>query len=178
MVIGLTTFATQAESDSKDIVASGRVRIKDEVKYCLKPNTEYTFKGTLMNKNTGKKLLIDGKPITQTVTFTTEDDCCGQFDMFYEFDATDLGGTDVVIFEDLYEGDDLIIRHSDPENQDETFYLTIPVPDTGFATLVVEKSDQKNPPVLVIAISVCVATMVIYLGIRFRTRKKYFTVEF
>ena len=177
-IISLTTFATHAESDSKDIIASGRVRIKDEVKYCLKPNTEYTFKGTLMNKNTGKKLLIDGKPITQTVTFTTEDDCCGQFDMFYEFDATDLGGTDVVIFEDLYEGDDLIIRHNDPENQDETFYLTIPVPDTGFATLVVEKSDQKNPPVLVIAISVCVATMVIYLGIRFRTRKKYFTVEF
>ena len=177
-IISLTTFATHAESDSKDIIASGRVRIKDEVKYCLKPNTEYTFKGTLMNKNTGKKLLIDGKPITQTVTFTTEDDCCGQFDMFYEFDATDLGGTDVVIFEDLYEGDDLIIRHSDPENQDETFYLTIPVPDTGFATLVVEKSDQKNPPVLTIAISVCVATMVIYLGIRFRTRKKYFTAEF
>ena len=177
-IISLTTFATHAESDSKDIIASGRVRIKDEVKYCLKPNTKYTFKGTLMNKNTGKKLLIDGKPITQTVTFTTEDDCCGQFDMFYEFDATDLGGTDVVIFEDLYEGDDLIIRHNDPENQDETFYLTIPVPDTGFATLVVEKSDQKNPPVLVIAISVCVATMVIYLGIRFRTRKKYFTVEF
>ena len=112
-VIDLTTFATDdnSEDGSKVIVSSGIVRVKDTVNYCLKAGEEYTITGVLMNKESGEELLVNGEPVTQVVTFTPEE-CCGELDMFYEFDATGLGDMTIVIFEKLYQGENLLIDHT------------------------------------------------------------------
>ena len=170
-VISLTTYATNSKDGRKEILAAGRVRIKDEVNYCLKTGTEFTVKGVLMNKDTGKKLLINGEPVEQTITFTPEDDCCGTTEMFYEFDATGLAGINVVIFEYIYEGDDLIIKHNDLENTSETFYLLAKMPDTGYFTNTSENSSENNPVILVATIAAVVATGA-YGVIRITRRKK------
>lgn len=171
-VIDLTTFASDSnnENESKDVVASGIVRIKDAVKYCLKANTEFTIKGVLMNKDTGKQLLVNDEPVEQEVIFTPEE-TCGELEMFYEFDATGLGGTSVVIFENVYQGEDLIIEHKDLDNEDETFYLLAPAPDTGYLTGSSNGANQSSSVILIISVTFIVTSS--YFGIKLRTRKKF-----
>ena len=172
IVIDLTTYATDDNSEvgSKEVAAKGIVRIKDVVRYCLKAGEEFTVKGILMNKDTGEVLLINGEPVVQTVTFTPETDC-GEIDMFYEFDATGLGGVTVVIFENLYQGDRLLIEHNDLENADETFYLVTPPPNTGFITRTSDGGTEHNMTFMLIIPAL--AAVGVYGGLRIRARRKF-----
>ena len=171
-LVDLTTFATDSETKKKELTANGVVKIKDVVKYCLRAGLEFTVKGVLMNKETEKPLLIDGKPVEQTITFIPEDRC-GETEMFYEFDATGLGGTDVVIFEDIYLGKSLLIRHEDFGNINETFYLLTPPPDTGFFTQAEGGSSERNNLAFV-GISMTVTSVLVYGTMRINRRRKIF----
>ena len=83
-----------------------------------------------MNKKTGEELLVNDNVVNQEITFTPEEPC-GKFDMFYELNTADLGGAELVIFESLYRGEELILEHKDVNDADEAINVALPAPNTG-----------------------------------------------
>jgi Nucleosome binding factor SPN, SPT16 subunit len=84
--------------------AEENARIIDTVTYRnLLVGDQYTVKGWLMNKETGEPLTKNGDPIVKTATFTATA-VNGTIDLEFEFDASDLKGNSVVVYEELYEG--------------------------------------------------------------------------
>ncbi len=114
----------------KEITASGEVTIKDMVSYKnLTPGKEYTVTGVLMNKATGKELLIGGKPVSASVTFTPEK-ADGEVEVTFTFDISGLSsGVEVVVFETLHREGVEIAVHADIEDEGQTVKITPPTPD-------------------------------------------------
>lgn len=129
----ITTTATDKADGDKILAYDEDVEIKDAVEYCLKKDMEFTIKGTVMNKNTKEPLLVDGEKVEQIITITSKS-TCGATEMIFSLNTKDLGGTDLVIFEDLYYGDELILSHSDFDNASQTVSVAPPPPDTGIFT--------------------------------------------
>ncbi|MDY3239042.1 MAG: VaFE repeat-containing surface-anchored protein, partial [Anaerovoracaceae bacterium] len=111
-------------SDGEKVIgADKKVTIVDTVTYeNLTPGKEYTLKGTLMNKDTGKALTVDGKKVTAEKTFTPEKKS-GTVKMTFNFDARDLEGVDIVVFEKLYLGSKLVAKHTDINDEGQTVTL-------------------------------------------------------
>ncbi|MGX7200649.1 VaFE repeat-containing surface-anchored protein [Enterococcus nangangensis] len=66
----LHTTATNAEDGSKDFDALKSITINDKVDFTdLISGKEYTVYGVIMDKSTGKPLLVDGKEVQSSVTF-------------------------------------------------------------------------------------------------------------
>ncbi len=81
--------------------ANKTANIVDTVSYTnLLPGREYTVSGTLMDKETGKAVLADGKEITASTTFTPEKSE-GSVDVIFTFDASVVAPKTVVAFETL-----------------------------------------------------------------------------
>ena len=112
---------TAKDSSTKDhITNAGKVTIIDTVSYKnLIPGQKYTLKGILMDKATGKELLIGDKKVTAQKEFTPEKSE-GSVDLEYTFDASKLAGHQVVVFEELYTKDKLIGEHKDLEDEGQT----------------------------------------------------------
>lgn len=115
----LSTTASDAKDGDKIVEDSGEVTIKDEVEYCVKAGMDFTIKGILMDKSTGEPLLVNGKTVESQVALKSETDC-GTIDMFFTFDSTGLGGKDLVVFEKLYYGEDLLTSHEDLDDEEQT----------------------------------------------------------
>ena len=129
-MVYLHTFAADKSTRSKTLPLGENVVVQDAVEYCLKPGFEYTVKGIIMNKKTGEELLVNDNVVNQEITFTPEKPC-GKFDMFYELNTADLGGAELVIFESLYRGEELLLEHKDVNDADETINVALPAPNTG-----------------------------------------------
>ena len=98
----------------------------DSVAYTgLTPGKKYTLKGWLMDKSTGEKLVIDGKEVTAEKDFTPKQSG-GVEEMQFTFDARQLGGHDVVVFEELYLDSKLATDHKDIEDADQTVKIDGP----------------------------------------------------
>lgn len=124
-------IGTKATVNSKkEITASGEVTIKDMVSYKnLTPGKEYTVTGVLMNKATGKELLIGGKPVSATVTFTPEK-ADGEVEVVFTFDVSGLtSGVEVVVFETLQREGVEIAVHADINDEGQTVKITPSTPD-------------------------------------------------
>lgn len=74
VTVYVPTIKTTASIDGKkEITSAGKVTIEDVVSYTnLIPGTEYTIRGTLMNKATGEAFTANGETITAEVKFTPE----------------------------------------------------------------------------------------------------------
>ena len=98
----------------KEIIVSDRVVIEDIVSYKnLTPGKEYTIKGILMDKSTGKPFEIDGKNVTSEVTFTPEKSS-GEVKVSFNFDASGIKtNTELVVFETLYREGVEIAAHAE-----------------------------------------------------------------
>ena len=125
---------TASIDGKKEITSAGKVTIEDVVSYTnLIPGTEYTIRGTLMNKATGEVFTVNGETITAEVKFTPENRN-GEVKVTFTFDAHDLtASTKLVVFESLYREDVEITTHKDIEDKDQTVTITPPpdVPQTG-----------------------------------------------
>lgn len=125
---------TASIDGKKEITTAGKVTIEDMVSYTnLIPGTEYTIRGTLMNKATGEVFTVNGETITAEVKFTPENRN-GEVKVTFTFDAHDLtASTKLVVFESLYREDVEITTHKDIEDTDQTVTITPPpnVPQTG-----------------------------------------------
>ena len=97
------------------------------------PNATYTVEGVAMDKETGKELILNGKTVKATATFTTGDSTNpnGSVDGDYDLEFTisedqfeDLEGKTLVIFETLINsGGTKVAKHEDIE--DEGQQLTV-----------------------------------------------------
>ena len=119
------TKATGKDGE-KQLAISKTATIIDKVKYeGLTVGEKYTLKGTLMDKASGKALLVNGKAVTAETTFTPEK-ADGSVEVTFTFDASALAGKQVVVFERLYIGDAEIAAHADIEDKGQTVSFTEP----------------------------------------------------
>ena len=119
----------------KSAIAKGDITIEDTVSYKnLTVGKEYTVKGILMDKATGKPFLVNGKEVISEVTFTAEKKD-GEITVRFTFDGSKVTKqTDIVVFETLYRDGVEIAAHADIEDGGQTVTLTPPappVPQTG-----------------------------------------------
>lgn len=104
----------------KEVDPLDKVTLTDMVSYTgLVPGKEYKVTGVLMDKETGEKLLVDGKEITAETTFIAETKN-GSVGVTFIFDATGLHGKEIVVFEDLYRENVLLATHADIEDEGQT----------------------------------------------------------
>ena len=116
----IKTTATDKVTGDHDGVVAKETTVLDEVFYKnLIPGKEYTVKGTLMIKETGEPLTIDGKEVTAEKTFTAEEED-GSIVLEFTFDSSALAGKHIVAFEDVEYKGISIGSHEDLEDEDQT----------------------------------------------------------
>ena len=109
----IKTTAKDGKDGDQEVLAEKETSIIDTVSYKdLVTGLTYRVVGTLMDKETGKEVLIAGKPVTSEATFKPENSE-GTVEVTFTFDATSLSGHDVVVFEKLY------VSTGDKENKNE-----------------------------------------------------------
>lgn len=110
----------------KEVDPLDKVTLTDTVSYTgLVPGKEYKVTGVLMDKETGEKLLVNGKEITAETTFIAETKN-GSVDVTFVFDATGLHGKEIVVFEDLYRENIKVAAHADITDDDQTIKVKTP----------------------------------------------------
>ena len=110
----------------KEVDPLDKVTLTDTVSYTgLVPGKEYKVIGVLMDKETGEKLLVNGKEITAETTFIAETKN-GSVDVTFIFDATGLHGKEIVVFEDLYRENIKVAAHADISDEGQTVKIKNP----------------------------------------------------
>ncbi len=115
-------LGTTATIDGKkEFTVNGDITIDDVVSYKhLTAGKEYTIKGVLMDKSTGKQFLVDGKEVCSEVTFTPET-ADGEVTVSFTFDGSVITkDTEIVAFETLYRDETEIAVHADIDDKDQT----------------------------------------------------------
>ena len=115
-------LGTTATIDGKkEFTVNGDITIDDVVSYKhLTAGKEYTIKGVLMDKSTGKQFLVYGKEVCSEVTFTPET-ADGEVTVSFTFDGFAITkNTEVVVFETLYRDETEIAVHADIDDKDQT----------------------------------------------------------
>ena len=121
-------IGTQATVDGeKEICATEVFTLTDTVSYKhLIPSKEYVLKGVLMDKSTGKPLVINGEEIRSETVFTPEAPT-GEAIVEFVFDSKYIKeDTDIVVFESLYKDGKELAVHADIEDEGQTVKVKIP----------------------------------------------------
>ena len=117
---------TATVNGEKNAAPAAKVTITDVVEYSgLTVGKTYTLKGVLMDKETGEKLLVDGKEVTSEKEFKAGNSA-GTVEVEFTFDASALDGKKVVVFETLYEEDREVATHADIEDEGQTVTFVAP----------------------------------------------------
>ena len=119
-------------SYGKDVVVVDTIHYKG-----LQAGVEYTVSGTLMDKETGKPVTVDGKEVTADAKFTP-DKTDGSVDVEFHFDATKYAGHALVAYEELYVEGKLVADHKNPDDEEQTVY----VPEIG--TTAVDSATKEH----------------------------------
>ena len=118
---------TATVDGEKEICATETFTLVDTVEYKhLIPNKEYTLKGVLMDKATGKELIINGETVTAETTFIpTEPN--GSTTVEFVFDSKYIkADTDIVVFESLYKDGKELAVHADIDDEGKTITVKVP----------------------------------------------------
>lgn len=113
---------TLVDSTDQDHIAlpSTTTKLVDTVSYeNLIPGKEYTVSGTLMDKSTGKALLVNDKEVTASTTFTPNK-AKGSVEVIFEFDASALNGKTVVAFEKVTKDNIEVAVHEDINDEGQS----------------------------------------------------------
>ena len=118
---GIPEIGTTATVDGEHMAEpAGEVTITDTVSYKnLKVGQTYKLSGVLMDKTTGEPLLVNEQQVTAELEFTP-DSADGTVELTYTFDASALAGKAVVVFEDLYQGENVVASHTNLEDEGQT----------------------------------------------------------
>ncbi|WP_242385007.1 VaFE repeat-containing surface-anchored protein [Enterococcus faecalis] len=128
----ISTTAVNDENNGKEFDPEEKVVLKDTVAYeGLQPNKVYKLNGKLMDKATNKPLEINGEEVTSEVTFKPTK-AKGTIDVTFEFDARELKGKELVVFEylsrqrsDSKEWND-VVKHTDINDKGQTVKVNHP----------------------------------------------------
>ena len=127
--ITIHTTATDKETGEKIIVAGKKVTIVDTVTLDgLEEGRKYQLKGWQMLKEENAELLIDGKRVESDYTFVADNEKM-KVEISYMFDASELGGQNLVTFEELYdlknpEEPVKVAEHKDIDDEGQTILIT------------------------------------------------------
>ena len=127
--ITIHTTATDKETGEKIIVAGKKVTIVDTVTLDgLEEGRKYQLKGWQMLKEENAELLIDGKRVESDYTFVADNEKM-KVEISYMFDASELGGQNLVTFEELYdlknpEEPVKVAEHKDIDDEGQTVLIT------------------------------------------------------
>lgn len=123
----LSTTATDKTDGDHTLLPSREATVVDHVEYKdLVPGKEYTVSGTLMDKSTGEPLVVGDGNVTAETTFVPNK-ADGTVDLEFTFDASELGGKDLVAFEIAYKDGIQIADHQDIDDEAQT--VTVSEPD-------------------------------------------------
>ena len=131
--ISIHTTATGKDGE-KSIVAGKEVTIVDTVTLDgLEKGTKYQLKGWQMLKEENAELLIDGQRVESDYTFTADSEEM-KIEIEYTFNASSLGGQNLVTFEELYDlsNEDepvKVAEHKDIDDEGQAVTIT-EVPET------------------------------------------------
>ena len=126
--ISVHTTATGKDGE-KSIVAGKEVTIVDTVTLDgLEKGTKYQLKGWQMLKEENAELLIDGQRVESDYTFTADSEEM-KIEIEYTFNASSLGGQNLVTFEELYDlsNEDepvKVAEHKDIDDEGQTVLIT------------------------------------------------------
>ena len=126
--ISIHTTATGTDGE-KVIVAGKEVTVIDTVTLDgLEKGTKYQLTGWQMLKEENAELLINGERVENSYTFTADDEEM-KIEMEYTFNASALGGQNLVTFEELYDlsNEDepvKVAEHKDIEDEGQTVLIT------------------------------------------------------
>ena len=137
------------------------VTLTDRVEYQgLEKGEKYTLEGVLMDKSTGKELLVNGRKVTSTKEFTAEAEN-GKIDVEFTFDASAFEDCRIVVFETLVKGGLVIARHEDINDTDQTIRFLRP--ETGSAVSTGDRIPAAMLPALTLmTVSAVIAVAVLY----------------
>ena len=160
-------LGTTATIDGKkEFTVNGDITIDDVVSYKhLTAGKEYTIKGVLMDKSTGKQFLVDGKEVCSEVTFTPET-ADGEVTVFFTFDGSVITKeTEIVAFETLYREETEIAVHADIEDENQTVTIH-PQPEPEKP----QTGDDSNIGFYIGLGSVAVGGLIAFLIIKFKKK--------
>ena len=126
--ISIHTTATSKDGE-KTILAGKEVTIVDTVKLDgLTKGTKYQLKGWQMLKEENAELIIDGKRVENDYTFVADEEEM-KVEISYTFNASALGGKNLVTFEELYDLSNpdepvKVAEHKDIEDDGQTVLIT------------------------------------------------------
>lgn len=121
--VGLRTCAADAETGTKTVAPDKEASITDTVSYSnLTAGRQYTLRGKVMVKETGEELLSSGSPVTSEITFTPAESS-GTVEMTFHFDASELKGQTLAVFEYLEWKEILLASHENMDDKDQTVYV-------------------------------------------------------
>ncbi|EII6834256.1 SrtB-anchored collagen-binding adhesin [Clostridioides difficile] len=126
--ISIHTTATSKDGE-KSIIAGKEVTIIDTVKLDgLVKGTKYQLKGWQILKDENAELIIDGKRVENDYTFVADDEEM-KVEIAYTFNASALGGKNLVTFEELYDLSNpkepiKVAEHKDIEDDGQTVLIT------------------------------------------------------
>ena len=160
-------LGTTATIDGKkEFTVNGDITIDDVVSYKhLTAGKEYTIKGVLMDKSTGKQFLVDGKEVCSEVTFTPET-ADGEVTVSFTFDGSVITKeTEIVAFETLYREGTEIAVHADIEDENQTVTIH-PQPEPEKP----QTGDNSNLGFYIGLASVAVGCLIAFLIIKFKKK--------
>ena len=160
-------LGTTATIDGKkEFTVNGDITIDDVVSYKhLTAGKEYTIKGVLMDKSTGKQFLVDGKEVCSEVTFTPET-ADGEVTVSFTFDGSIITkDTEIVAFETLYRDETEIAVHADIDDKDQTVTVH-PQPEPEKP----QTGDNSNLGFYIGLGSVAVGGLIAFLIIKFKKK--------
>lgn len=126
----LSTTATDKTDGDHTLLPSREATVVDHVEYTdLIPGKEYTIEGVLMDKSTGTELIVGDGKVTAVATFVPNK-ADGTVDLEFTFDASELGGKDLVAFEIAYKDGIQIADHQDIDDEGQTVSVSEPDDNT------------------------------------------------
>ena len=139
---GVPEIGTTATVDGEHTAEpAGEVTLIDIISYKnLKVGETYKISGVLMDKATGEPLLVNEQQVAAELEFTPTSSE-GSVELAYTFDGSALAGKSVVVFEDLYQGENVVASHADINDEGQTVTFGQPKIRTT-ATIDGEKTAQ------------------------------------
>ena len=126
----ITIHTTAISKDGEKTILAGKdVTIIDTVKLDgLVKGTKYQLKGWQMLKEENEELLINGKRVENDYTFVADEEAM-KVEIAYTFNASALGGKNLVTFEELYDLSNpeepvKVAEHKDIEDDGQTVLIT------------------------------------------------------
>ena len=185
-IITMHTIATDKATGEKTIEVDDKVTIVDTVTLDgLEKGVKYTLKGWEMVKSENAELLVKGKRVENDLTFTAEDSKM-EVQIEFIFNASELGGKELVTFEELYDVTNpdnpiKVAEHKDIKDEGQTVTIkekpesptTPEEPSTLTKTSDSPKTGDNTPFVALFAMMGISAVGLIFAGYkRFRRVKK------